>query len=134
MRQIMIATAVVLFAFPAYAQEYGTLNEIVDDVCADRPEICAPDKHVNTLSHDAINDRIERATAVGMATDFHRSDVDQDNHIVLNVANFEFNGDATAFGMGYIRDFSNGMSGGLSFATDVHQKDQAVKATFGYSW
>ena len=122
--------AALLFAFPAQA---GDINELITTLCDKTVLSCDADR-ANTLSHGAINDRIERATAVGMATDFHRADQGKTNHLVFNLANFEFQGDATALGIGYLRDFSEGWSAGLSFATDINSKDQALKATVGYSW
>ncbi len=130
MKHIIISAIFVLFAFPAAAQE--DINELITELCDETVLSC--DRDHNSLSHGAINSRIERATAVGMATDFHRADESQDNHLIFNVANFEFSGPATAFGVGYIRDFTGGFSAGFSFATDVNASDQAMKATAGYSW
>ena len=127
----LIFTIATLFALPASAQEF---NDLLTELCNETVLSCDADR-ASSLSHGAINKRIERATAVGMATDFHRADEDQDNHLILNISNFEFDGDATALGIGYIRDFTGtGWSAGAAFATDVNSKDQAIKATVGYSW
>ena len=130
MRYLIIV--LTFFAFPAFAEEYNDINEKIRAVCDKTVLSCDDDE--NILSHGAINHRIERASAVSMATDFHRADEQQDNHLVLNVANFDFANHATAFGVGYLRDFTGGWSAGLSFATDVTAHDQAVKATVGFSW
>lgn len=120
----------LIFALPASA---GDINELITELCNETVLSCDSDR-ANSLSHGAINKRIERAGAVAMATDFHRADEDQDQHLMFNVSNYDFSGDGTAFGIGYIKDFTGGWSAGAAFATDVNAKDQAMKATIGYSW
>ena len=126
------------FAFPAFAGDYESLNEIVRKVCEKTD--CALDEQIpgrlNTLSHDAINERVERMGAVTAATDVYLPDPTKTNHIGFNVANTEFEGDSTALGVFYMHKLGavEGLALGASFATDVNARDQAIKGTVGYSW